>query len=466
VSDISWFQPQTWSQLSPVTGENLKIEAVELAATDDGSIHAFLSQQHDPTIYYTYWDGELWSRINPVLKLPEGEAAWPAIATGPGNELFLIARNNRGMLYFSRAISGNAATQSRWSTPTRLEIGHDGEIGSFDVAWDATGTVYVAYSVPINEERGIYLVLSKDQGTTWSEPLQVFDGAAAGLDLVGAPSLLTSENGYLHIIWTQQSIQGDGVPQPLSLYYTRSEDGGRTFNDAEPVVKEPVAWREIVTDGKGNLHLLWQPHDTLTTVWDQVSSNGGRTWQYPEGLPDEGRLATVTTDPAGRLHLVGVGPKALDHWFWDGSHWQSETPPSWYLSSQQESPVELLAAAVNKQGKMMVVLAEQTGGSDVAERTLLYSTRTLELPPMLAVTQKVPTQTLLPPTLTPATPTPEGLLTLTPSVDNGTATSGQMDDTETNNQTFPIAIALLPVAILLLSVLGLVIRQGTRTKDR
>jgi len=167
-SNTSWFSAPVWSQLSPITDENLKMEAIELAATDDGFIHAFFSQHQDPAIYYTYWDGELWSRITPVLELPEGEAAGSAIAAGPGNELFLIAPNNRGTLYFSRATSGNAATESRWATPTQLGAGHDGEIGSADVAWDAAGTVYVAYSVPVNDERGIYLVQSKDKGTTWS----------------------------------------------------------------------------------------------------------------------------------------------------------------------------------------------------------------------------------------------------------------------------------------------------------
>ena len=342
--------PATWGQihpgfrrrygasLRPLPSDNLEMEAVELVATGDGLIHAFFSQRQDPAIYYTYWDGELWSRITPVLELPEGEAGWPAIAAGPGNELFLIARNNKGALYFSRATSGNAATASSWSTPTRLGIGHDGKIGSVDIAWDAAGTVYVAYSVPVNEERGIYLVQSKDDGTTWSEPLQVFNGAAAGFDLVGAPSLLISENGFLHIIWKQQSIQGDGVPQPLSLYYTRSEDGGHTFSDAELVVEEPVAWREIVTDGKGNLHLLWQPQDTLTTVWDQVSLDGGRSWQFPQGLPDEGMTAAIMVDSVGRLHLVDAGPGSLGHWLWDGSRWQPEAPLHWSLASQQEGP--------------------------------------------------------------------------------------------------------------------------------
>ena len=102
------------------------------------------------------------------------------------------------------------------------------------------------------------------------------------------------------------------------------------------------------------------------------------------------RLAAIMGDSAGRLHLVGVGPGSLGHWLWDGSRWQSEVPLHWSLSSQQEGPVELLAAAVNKQGKMVVVLAVPTGAGDVAERTLLYSSRTLELPPKQTAIQESP----------------------------------------------------------------------------
>jgi hypothetical protein len=464
--DLGSFKPPVWSQLLPVTSENLKVETVKLVATEDGLIHAVFSQHEDPAIYYTYWDGEFWSRITPVLKLPEGETAWPTIAAGPGNELFLIARNNRGTLYFSRATSGNAATASRWSTPTRLETGHEGEIGSADVAWDAAGTLYVAYSVPVNKERGIYLVQSKDHGTTWSEPLQVFNGAAAGFELVGAPSLLISANGLLHIIWKEQSIQGDGVPQPLSLYYTRSEDRGRTFSDAKLVVEEPVTWRELAADEKGNLHLLWQ-QEKVATVWDQVSLDGGRTWQFPQGLPNEGMTEAIMVDSIGQLHFVDAGPGSVGHWLWDGSHWQPEPPLHWSLDSQQQSPVESLAAAANKQGKMVIVLALPTGAGDATEKTLLYATRTLELSARQPAIQKVPTQTRLPPTLTPPTPTPELSSTPTPTVDSEpTNSQGQTDRNETNDRIFPFIIALVPVALLLLSVLGLVIRQEVRGKDR
>lgn len=463
-SKTSLFSSPGWSQPSLVTDDNLKLEAVELVSTDDGLIHAFFSQHQDSAIYYSYWNGELWSRITTALELPEGEAGRPAIATGPKNELFLFAPNDKGALYFSRVTSGSAIAASSWSTPIELGIGQDVDIGLVDVAWNATGSVYVTYSVPVNEERGIYLVQSKDNGTTWSEPLKVFNGATAGFALVGGPSLLISANGYLHIIWKQQAIQGNGIPQPLSLYYTRSEDGGRTFSDAELVVDEPVAWEEIVADSKGNLHLFWQPQNMLTTVWDQVSSDGGRSWQFPQGLPGEGMTVSVMEDSVGRLHVVDAGVGSLAHWLWDGSRWQPEASLHYILAPQQEVPVDLLASAVNKQGKIVVVWALPNSGGNAAESVLLYSTRTLKLPPILqTATQKSPTQTLLPSTYPPATPTPELSKTPTNMVDiEPTNSQNETNDNETNGLPSPFALALLPVALLLLGVLGFVIRRAAR----
>ena len=467
-ADKSSFQPPVWSQLSPVSSESFKMEAIRLVSTDDGSFHAFFSQNLDRAIYYTYWNGESWSHINPVLKLPEGETASPAVAAGPNNELLLIAGSNNGTVYFSRANSGDAATESSWSTATQLKIGHDGEIGSTDIATDPAGTIYVVYSVPVNQDRGIYLVQSKDHGASWSEPLQVFKGADVGFDLVGAPSLLISSNGVLHITWKEQSIEGDGGPQTRALFYTRSGDGGHTFSEATPVVKEPVAWQEMLSDGKGNLHLFWQPQNALKTVWDQISPDGGITWQYPQGLPDIGKFAAVTKDSVGGLHLVGAGPDALGHWLWNGHSWQSETPLSWPSVSQQQSqnPVGLLAAAVSKQGKMLVLVAEQTIQDDVLKMTLHYATRKLKLPSAQSTSQQVSTKAPLTPTSGPATSTPAPLLTPTATADNLSATEEQSAPVETNGQASTFTTVLLPVGLLLLSVLGIAIWQVTRAKDR
>jgi hypothetical protein len=202
-------------------------------------------------------------------------------------------------------------------------------------------------------------------------------------------------------------------------------------------------------------------------VWDQISLDGGRSWQIPQALPDEGMTAAVMVDSVGRLHLVDAGPGSLGYWLWDGSRWQHEAPLHWSLDSLQEGQEESLAAAVNKEGKMVVVLVVPTGTGDALERNLLYSTRTLKLPPKQTAIEEVPTPTQLPPTVTSATPTSDLSPTQVSTVDSEpTNSQGQKDPNETNSRISPFTMALLPVALLLLSVLGFVIRQAVRAKDR
>jgi hypothetical protein len=193
-STSSWFSPAVWSQPAPVSLENLDITAIELVSTTDSMFHACFSQREDSSIYCSRWDGTTWSRIIPALQLPEGETGLPSLAAGSNNELFLITGNGQGSLYFSRAKSSEAMTGSNWSTPTRLTLAHDGLVSSADVVVDPAGTVYVAYSVPLNEERGVYLVQSKDQGKTWSSPLLIFNEVKAETDFIGSPSLLVDMN--------------------------------------------------------------------------------------------------------------------------------------------------------------------------------------------------------------------------------------------------------------------------------
>jgi hypothetical protein len=195
--------------------------------------------------------------------------------------------------------------------------------------------------------------------------------------------------------------------------------------------------------------------------------DGGRSWQIPQALPDEGMTAAVMVDSVGRLHLVDAGPGSLGYWLWDGSRWQHEAPLHWSLDSLQEGQEESLAAAVNKEGKMVVVLVVPTGTGDALERNLLYSTRTLKLPPKQTAIEEVPTPTQLPPTVTSATPTSDLSPTQVSTVDSEpTNSQGQKDPNETNSRISPFTMALLPVALLLLSVLGFVIRQAVRAKDR
>ena len=79
----------------------------------------------------------------------------------------------------------------------------------------------MAFSIPVNESRGIYLTRSEDMGESWQEPILVFDGVDAGWDVVGAPQVVMSDDGVLHLLWTKQILLADGVTAQ-ALYYTRS----------------------------------------------------------------------------------------------------------------------------------------------------------------------------------------------------------------------------------------------------
>jgi len=458
-SASSWFSPQMWTQPAPVSGAELDVSALEMVSTDEGLVHAVFSQRQDPSIYYTRWDGAAWSRITAVLKLPEGETSAPAMAAGPDDELFLIALSSDGALHFARAKSTQAVTASRWSTPTRLPVEHDGPVSPPDVAWDAGGTVYVAYSVPVYEERGVYLVKTQDDGETWSEPMQVFDGAEAGFDLVGSPVLLVTADGHVHILWKRQSIPTYGASQPLALYHAWSEDAGRTFSEPELVIEAPVTWHTIAADGEGNLHRLWQRSDKSLSLWDQVSVDGGRSWQVPQQLPAESGHPTVTLDPVGRLHLVGPSGGSLGHWLWDGSRWGTETPLRW-SSSPPDGPAELLAAAVNTEGEFVVLISEPTSAAGETASPLRYATRRLSLPSSQAATPGEPVPSPVT-TNDPATPAPEP--TVTQPAENGSPAPAPIDSVDRRS---PSIVAVLPSAVLLLTVFGIAAVRALRGRTR
>jgi hypothetical protein len=455
----SWFSTEVWTQFVPITNDQLEISDVKLLTTGDGLIHALFNQQSDPSIYYTRWDGTTWSRISRVMRLPDGEAEVPTITAGPDNELFLVAGSNSGSLYFNRAKSTEAVTPSGWSAPVRLQIAHDGKISSPDIAWDGAGTIYIAYSVPVNDERGIYLIQSNDLGKTWSEPHQVFDGAGAGFELVGSPTLHVSADRKIFILWKQQTIRVEGVPESLALYFAHSEDAGLSFSDAERLVEAPVNWQEMAVDSKGNLHVFWHRLDDIESLWDQISLDNGRSWESPMQFPAGKGVPAVAVDTIGQLHLLEGGLGILRHWLWDGTRWHAESSVYWTSTSQEDDSVEMLASSVNLKGKMVVVMVTSAGAGENKKQQFYAATSTTDQQPTEVTAQETPDSLLTVPmvTSTALVPTPE------PMSEN---VQPQTVQTESSNPGFVISWIYFPVALLIFGFLGIVSIKVARGRAR
>ena len=68
-----------------------------------------------------------------------------------------------------------------------------------DLVVDGASRIVVAYAVSINEDRGIYVVQSTDNGDTWSLPRQVFDAVRAEWERVEQPKICLGTDGILHL---------------------------------------------------------------------------------------------------------------------------------------------------------------------------------------------------------------------------------------------------------------------------
>ena len=93
-------------------------------------------------------------------------------------------------------------------TPSRL-------INSTDVVADGAGRIFTAYVVPVNEERGIYITQSNDNGSAWSAPVRVFDAVEAGWERIEQPKIVLDSRGVLHLVFVRAAIR---LGQPEGLY--------------------------------------------------------------------------------------------------------------------------------------------------------------------------------------------------------------------------------------------------------
>jgi hypothetical protein len=420
-----------WQPSAIVVESQSAIVSPLIVADEENRFHTFwnqpLSESEAPfgprtlAIYYSRWDAGRWSNPIAMLSSPEGKSEQPAVVVdGKGRILAVWSGATNGEIYFSRASTEYAVLTSEWTEPQQLPMPHSN--GSSPVIGvDGSGVIYVAYAIPLNEGRGIYLVKSFDEGDTWTEPVAVFDGAAAGWEIVTEPRLAIGGTGQLYLLWLHQPAPS--APGGASLYYTYSADGGDSWASAQEVSSEssqeaPVLWHQIASPGGGIVHRVWQEwYLGRLYLWHQQSRDYGATWDSPAQITALDNLhvpATLTGDGTGQLHLIYVDQSgaegdqqsaSLRHWLWQGEEWQEEE--SLRVDHRTIVNTQALAAAVSPDGRLATIYSGLVEDEDVFE-ALFFSDRRVELPAVTPTPLPPPTATpMVTPSATPeATPEP------------------------------------------------------------
>jgi hypothetical protein len=190
-----------------------------------------------------------------------------------------------GPLWFSRSTDRGAT----FSKP--VQIGGDSArpARAPTLAAGRGGAVHVAWTVGEDEGADIRIAASADGGRTFGEPRVV----AKTPGYSDAPKIAFDSQGTLHIVHAESAA---GPFDRLHVRYTRSRDGGRTF-EATREISQPAPARStsatfpaLSVDESGNVYVLWElhadPREMPRGLALAVSRDRGNSFSAPELVPD------------------------------------------------------------------------------------------------------------------------------------------------------------------------------------
>jgi hypothetical protein len=418
--------PSKWSGDATIVTAPRTLSALASVADGSGDIHVVWVQTASsatdpftPRIEYARGDGSSWTRPSPIITNVDGQPKNLALQIDSQQRLLLSwMKQQTGELVFTWSSAERANLPLEWAQPVVVTASSK-LIDSPDMLVDATGRVVIAYAITLNEERGVYVTQSTDLGQTWSMPVRIFDAVAENWEMVDQPKLALTEDGTLHILFSQYSLAGE--PQPVGLYYSASRDGGVTWAAAEVISKQVVTWSEIVANG-GTLHRLWQEKNRQNVITNhQVSQDHGVTWDPGTKLPVGAGInnhPAVSLDWSGDLHFLQVTQQdgqTLQEWGWTNERWQ--LLESKKVAGRESITPTLIESGITSTGRIFALLAFEELMDGGIQTHILSLNRTLEMTgfsqPALA-SIPAPSSSLSPtpdpglvPTSTPALPLAE-----------------------------------------------------------
>ncbi|MEA3438731.1 MAG: sialidase family protein [Chloroflexota bacterium] len=481
--------PPIWSTPAVISSSKRELSVPSLISESTLSSgsglrqHAFWTQSGNNAIYYSLFDGTRWTQPLAVLSSPGGSPGAPSAALTSSGDLFLTWSDlGSGVINYSHVPALGALNKGEWAVTQELPL--DNVLPSSPhVQVGSDGHIYIAYAVPLNEGRGVYLIQSQEPfqhgvQIVWSEPELVFNAAIPGLGMVDNPQLTFDRHNLPHVLWTHYSLPP--VAEPLGLAYARSlrstaqgmSDSASAikWSDPQEVDRGRVLWSQILSASDGTLHRAWQEliNGGDQVLWHAFSLDDGASWSEPvsvTGFQRTGGPAGLTLDSDDRLHMLQIttasnNPFALQRWLWEGAD-------KWTPAESQSMPnllsADSLSPASSYNGHLAAlytgILAAGSDGESQADEqqdgepanSLFYTDRTLDISGVAPTPQ---------PTFTPAAEGPSGLGETSPGTDStvsGTPTptisistdpgEGMLSGLFSNRWT-GIALAALPAIII------------------
>ncbi len=427
------------------------------------------------SLYAATQNRDRWSQPAEILSSPAGSTAasissvdkaeQPAMVIDSQDRLHLVwSGGTDNAIYYSWAYGRDAASPTGWSTPQVISSSTSLN-SSPTIAQDSgSGTLYLAYAVPYNEDRGIYFTQSTDNGTTWSTPSKAFDAAAASWNSVDQPHLAFQPNSHaLHLVWLRATPPGGTEAQ--AIYYARSTDDGQTWTKPLKIVEGQVDSPRIAVTGSGVTHIVWNQLPSKDdgspapmSVWAQASDDSGYTWTSPQivhGFEQVSGPADLISGGGAKAYLTAVGTgtnseSTLLYSESNGKDWQNAV--SFGLGQPATRGNAVNAAVALASGRIGALVREWAWQPDGTSRPTIGVTLHTVPPEQIVA---APTAMPLPTETPDASPTPLPTATPRPQLD------GNVQQPKTQNTGVPPIVigAILAGIIVIAAVVAITMWQ-------
>jgi hypothetical protein len=211
----------------------------------------------------------LYNGVN-VSRSPSTFSWLPRLALAPGRvyvlwqEILFTGGSHGGDILFARSGDGGQS----FSRPLNLSAGSragDGKgritkdlwhNGSLDIAADADGNVYVAWT---EYEGALWFARSGDGGASFSPLTRINEAQGRP---ARAPALALGPGGTVHLAWTD----GD-------IHVARSFDNGKTFKQLQVTKNRPYSDApKLAVDPAGTVHLVYAERERILYTSGDFSS--------------------------------------------------------------------------------------------------------------------------------------------------------------------------------------------------
>lgn len=246
----------------------------------------------------------------------------PSIAISKDGRMFVAWTDTRTDIYGD--IYATTSLDAGRSFLGSIKINDDpgpAEQGLMDVATDSAGDVHAVWMDWRNDADGttvpgggidgmdnvtVYYSNSKDGGRTWSPNLMLSNNSTGYYDWV--PHMAVDVIDNIHVVWESSR----GLVGPHYILYSRSIDHGKSFSNPRRIDNSTGSSRypSIAVDENDGIYVVWEDNRNGAPRWDvwfAMSRDGGLTFgSYKRANNDESPIRRSLPQISARKGLIGV----------------------------------------------------------------------------------------------------------------------------------------------------------------